>query len=495
MIYRRGRLTTLGSLAEKFCKKALKFSSIPPIAGVNTMDTISVLWIQSRQTAQAASIPAPPNGWKIDLFLSDASLPDCGMGAYGAVVLDFSGGAWGGSDLLERVNTWASGRVTVVYDPSSISSGAMVSVLRITSPAALFPRLAQAFEARRTSDLALLAGRAAEQEASPKQDWERLLVGDSHPMRQLGHMIRMVGGRRATVLITGETGTGKEIAARALHMAGPRRRGPMVPVNCSALPENLLEAELFGHVRGAFTGAHQSRAGRFELADGGTLFLDEIGELPMELQAKLLRALQEREFQRLGSSETVRVDVRVVAATNCDLRTRIEEGRFREDLFYRLNVVPIHMPPLRARREDIPALAGHFTHEICAAERIPVKRLTGDALERLCSYDWPGNVRELENAVEMAIALSGERPLLGAADFPLPENRGSIRDPSAIPVVDVPDGGLDYDRTLALIERSILEQALHKTGGNKKAAAQMLRLKRTTLSAKVRSLDSWVACN
>jgi DNA-binding NtrC family response regulator len=305
----------------------------------------------------------------------------------------------------------------------------------------------------------------------------------------------MVGGRRATVLITGETGTGKEVAARALHLAGPRRRGPLVAVNCSALPENLLEDELFGHVRGAFTGAHQSRTGRFEQADGGTLFLDEIGEMPLELQTKLLRVLQEREFQRLGSSESVRVDIRVVAATNCDLRQRVEEARFREDLFYRLNVVPIHMPPLRARREDIPMLAVHFARKICAAERIPLKGLAGEALDHLCDYPWPGNVRQLENAVEMAIALSGERLRLGPADFPLPEMRSRAAPPPGFPVVAVPDGGLDYERTLALIERSILEQALRKTGGNKNAAAQMLRLKRTTLSAKVRSLDSWAACN
>src|SRR5437868_5448411 len=172
------------------------------------------------------------------------------------------------------------------------------------------------------------------------QAWERLLVGNSSEIRQVVHVIRMVGPRRATVLITGETGVGKEIAARALHLAGPRAPAPFVAVNCTALPENLLESELFGHVRGAFTGAVQGRVGRFEQADGGTLFLDEVGDLPLDLQAKLLRVLQEREFQRLGSSDTVRVDVRIVAATNCDLQQRIEQRRFREDLFYRLNVVP-----------------------------------------------------------------------------------------------------------------------------------------------------------
>ena len=314
-------------------------------------------------------------------------------------------------------------------------------------------------------------------------------------MRQVSHVIRLVGARRSTVLITGETGTGKELAARALHLASPRRKGPWVAVNCSALPENLLEAELFGHVRGAFTGAAQARIGRFEQAHRGTLFLDEIGDLPLDLQAKLLRVLQEREFQRLGSSETIHVDIRVVAATNCDLTERTGEGRFREDLYYRLNVVPVHMPPLRQRREDIPRLARHFVEKICALEGIPLKSLQAEALEHLAAYGWPGNVRQLENAVEMAVALSGDRTLLGIQDFPLAATRRpSFAALSSAPVVSVPDDGLDFEQTLAVIERSILEQALRKTGGNKKAAAGMLRLKRTTLAAKIRSLEN-APCN
>jgi transcriptional regulator with GAF, ATPase, and Fis domain len=263
----------------------------------------------------------------------------------------------------------------------------------------------------------------------------------------------------------------------------------MVAVNCSALPESLLESELFGHVRGAFTGAFQNRIGRFEQAQGGTLFLDEIGELPMDLQSKLLRVLQEREVQRLGSSETIKVDIRIVAATNCDLERRIEQGKFREDLFYRLNVVPLEMPPLRRRREDVPLLATHFVDRVCRAEGIPVKMLTAETLERLCDYSWPGNVRQLENMVEMAVALSGERRTLGLADFQLPAPLAERPMNGRAPLVPVPDCGLDYEHTLAVIERSILEQALRKTGGNKKAAAEMLRLKRTTLSAKVRSLE------
>jgi DNA-binding NtrC family response regulator len=262
----------------------------------------------------------------------------------------------------------------------------------------------------------------------------------------------------------------------------------MVAVNCSALPESLMESELFGHVRGAFTGAFQNRMGRFEQAQGGTLFLDEIGELPMALQTKLLRVLQEREVQRLGSSEIIKVDIRVVSATNCDLVRRMEEGKFREDLYYRLNVVPIEMPPLRRRLDDVPLLACHFVDTVCQAEGIPVKVLMRETLERLCDYSWPGNVRQLENMVEMAVALSGERRTLVPADFPLPAPAAERPMAGRAPLVAVPDSGLDYEETLAVIERSILEQALHKTRGNKKAAADMLRLKRTTLSAKVRSL-------
>jgi transcriptional regulator with GAF, ATPase, and Fis domain len=323
------------------------------------------------------------------------------------------------------------------------------------------------------------------------EDWERLLIGQTPEMRQVSHLIRLVGCRRSTVLISGETGTGKEVVARALHLAGPRRRGALVAVNCSAIPENLLEAELFGHVRGAFTGAVQSRTGRFELAHHGTLFLDEVGDLPMDLQAKLLRVLQEREFQRLGSSETVRVDVRVIAATNCDLVRRVEDGEFREDLFYRLNVVPISIPPLRERRADIPLLAVHFLEKICRFEDLTLKELSPEAEERLLTYSWPGNVRQLENAVESAIALSGERRTLVPSDFRLAAPTPSLKDSQTAPAFAVPDGGLDYEQTLALIERSILSQALRRTRGNKKAAAELLRLKRTTFSAKMRTLERW----
>ncbi len=323
------------------------------------------------------------------------------------------------------------------------------------------------------------------------ETWRRILIGSSETFQEVVRMVRLVGSRRSTVLITGETGTGKEMVARALHMAGPRGRLPMVSVCCSALPENLLEAELFGHIRGAFTGAINHRIGRFEQAHGSTLFLDEIGDMPLDLQAKLLRVLQEREFQRLGSSETIRVDVRVVAATNADLLERVRQGRFREDLYYRLNVVPIHLPPLRARVSDVAALTYHFIQKICRLEDLPPRPISREALGRLTAYSWPGNVRQLENAVERAIVLSGTRAMLYPSDFPLEgHGRRPAAEGASTNFVQVPDDGLDFEQTVGQIARGILEQALRKTNGNKKMAADLLRLKRTTLAAKLRSLET-----
>jgi DNA-binding NtrC family response regulator len=322
--------------------------------------------------------------------------------------------------------------------------------------------------------------RAAE---SSNEAWRAHIVGSSRAIMRTIEVIRLVGSRRSTILITGETGTGKEMVARAIHLASPRAQQPMVAVNCNALPENLLEAELFGHVKGAFTGAVQHRLGRFEQANKGTLFLDEVGDLPLDIQAKLLRVLQEREFQRVGSSETIRVDVRLIAATNVDLVQKIREGKFREDLYYRLNVVPIAAPPLRDRLEDIPLLAHHFVEKICRQEEIPMRRLSPETIERLKNCPWPGNVRQLENVVEMAVALSGTREILYPSDFPLPMQSTRVTPTGAIATND-------FEQTVGRIERQILEDALRKAGGNKTAAAGMLGLKRTTLAAKLKSLEA-----
>jgi DNA-binding NtrC family response regulator len=448
------------------------------------MEAQRVLWINAAGSAELSAVTA---AWRTAFRPPAAALNELHNQYFDAILLDCPIPPWLPGELLEQVRMLAPGAPVLIRHPQATLADA-VRLARMGAYQVLGdgedPRvcLEQALGER-----ASLHPVGSSPHAGP-EGWASLLVGTSPSMRRVYHIIRMVGSRRSTVLITGETGTGKEVAARALHLASPRSRGPFVAVNCSALPETLLEAELFGHVRGAFTGAVQTRAGRFELAHGGTLFLDEIGEMPADLQAKLLRVLQEREFERLGSSETVRVDIRVVAATNCDLAKRIEQGKFREDLYYRLNVVPLDLPPLRQRPGDVALLAAHFAAKICGLERLPLKTITSEGLDRLSGYAWPGNVRQLENAVEMAIAMSGDRLMLAPPDFPLaaaPIPRTSVSENLLVPL---PDSGLDYEQTLAGIERNILQQALQRTGGNKKAAADMLGLKRTTLSAKVRSL-------
>jgi DNA-binding NtrC family response regulator len=307
------------------------------------------------------------------------------------------------------------------------------------------------------------------------------MAGKSAPMRALFQLIETVAPTVATILITGETGTGKEMVARAIHQTSPRHRGRFVAINVSAIPETLLDAELFGHARGAFTGAVAQRQGRLEQADGGTLFLDEVGTMPMALQMKMLRVLQEREFERLGDSRTIKVDVRIVAATNADLTAMVKEGTFREDLYYRLNVIHVTLPALRERAEDIPLLAQTFLKKFAPDRDVTIAQ---DAMRRLMAYAWPGNVRQLENAIERAIAMSGSRTQIEVSD--LPADLQISDEPSAKPSLDLPAEGIDLPALVAQIEKDMIERALTRTVQNKGAAARLLGLKRTTLVEKLK---------
>ena len=314
-------------------------------------------------------------------------------------------------------------------------------------------------------------------------------VGQSPAYLALLRNVREVSASSANVLITGESGTGKEVVAKAIHYGGPRAKAPLVTINCAAIPEQLLESELFGHARGAFTGATSNRKGRFAQADGGTLFLDEIGELPLLLQAKLLRALQQGEVQRVGSDTPIIVDVRVIAATNRNLREEVSEGRFREDLYYRLNVIGVEVPSLRERREDIPVLATAFLERFALANRKEIKGFTPQAMDALLKYSWPGNVRELENAVERAAILClgeyiSERELPMAVSS-APKNNDS----PTLAELQGAAGEEPISMTLDEMERAAILRTLQDTGDNKSEAARRLGITRATLHNKLRRYD------
>jgi DNA-binding NtrC family response regulator len=300
------------------------------------------------------------------------------------------------------------------------------------------------------------------------------IIGRSGSMQDIFATIERVAPTRATVLLAGESGVGKDLIARAIHFHSPRRDRPLVKINCSAIPENLMESELFGYEKGAFTGAQTSKPGKFEQADTGTVFLDEIGDVPGQIQVKLLRILQEREFERLGSNVTRHIDVRVIAATNSDLRAALEQGTFREDLYYRLNVVPLNIPPLRERRQDIPFLANHFIHKLAPDAGCQVEGITDAAMEKLMAYHWPGNVRELENVIERSLVMATGK-LLDSGDIKLeaaPRPRAHNNDGTHF----LPEG-----LTLDQYEQEIIREALKRADGNKSQAARMLGLTRNAL--------------
>jgi two-component system, NtrC family, response regulator AtoC len=332
-------------------------------------------------------------------------------------------------------------------------------------------------------------------DARPEEPSERgrfRLVGQSPAIRQIYGVVEKVANTPSTVLISGESGTGKELIARALHENSTRHAGPFIKINCAAIPKTLMESELFGYDKGAFTGAVGAKPGRFELAHGGTLFLDEIGEIPVEMQVKLLRVLQESEFERVGGIKTIKVDVRLVTATNRDLLEEIAAGNFREDLFYRLNVVPIQIPPLRERREDIPLLAEHFIAKFNERLKKQIVSISPEAVAELVGYNWPGNIRELENLMERTI-LFCEGPEIGVSDLP-PEIVGAAPTPASAAAGEGeprPAAGSLKEAVRAeteRVERELIQRALDATGGNVTQAARKLKISRKSLQTKMKEL-------
>jgi nitrogen regulation protein NR(I) len=411
------------------------------------------------------------------------------------VVTDLVMPRLGGLDLLRRASTdFPDVPVIVITAHGTVDSA--VQALK----AGAFDYITKPFEQSELSKVIAKATRAHEietQNVHGATDGEKPpLVGASSAMRQIYDVVGKVADSPSTVLITGESGTGKELVARELHRNSSRRDKPLIKVNCAAIPKDLVESELFGHEKGAFTGAIGSKPGRFELADGGTLFLDEIGEVPVEMQVKLLRALQESEFERVGGIKTIRVDVRLIAATNRDLEELIRDGRFRDDLYYRLNVVPIALPPLRDRREDIPMLVAHFLDKYNRRLGKRVERIEDEAMQLLLGYGWPGNIRELENLMERSVLFADE-PVIRA--HALPEALRDRAAPPPLPVASIAPvatlaaGGATSMKEIvrhaqAELEKELISRALEETGGNVTRAAKRLQISRKSLQIKMKEL-------
>jgi two-component system response regulator HydG len=374
----------------------------------------------------------------------------------------------------------AHGTIAAAVD--AMREGATDFIEKPFAPEVLRARVEKAIEIareRRGARTARARVEALEQDLEREHDFHGL-VGSSEPMRRVLEQVRKVAATDATVLVHGESGTGKELVARALHGGSPRREKPFVSLSCAAIPEGLLESELFGHEKGSFTGALRRKLGRFELAHEGTLFLDEVGELPPSVQVKLLRVLQERQFERVGGEETVDVDVRLVSATNRDLATMVREGRFREDLYYRLDVVAIHLPPLRERPGDVEELAVHFLARTAPRIGRSVKGFTPEALELLRRHRWPGNVRELENVIEQALVFA-EGDLVTPAELPAALRRA----PPAVAPTPVPTGDRGLTETLEDIERQLILAAYEKARGVKAETARLLGIKPSALYYKL----------
>ena len=446
-----------------------------------------------RPLREATAERLAEHGFRVDQAGSaEEALEKLADFAYDIVVTDLRLPGLDGTEVLaaalerypELIGIVVTGYGTVKGAVEAIKRGAANFITKPFQFDELLHVLSSALEQRRLkAENAYLRSQLAERYSL------KGIVGRSRAMADLFQVIETVSATSSTILITGATGTGKELVARAVHQNSPRRAHRFLALNCSAIPETLLEAELFGHVRGAFTGAVAARQGRLEQAHRGTLFLDEVGTMSASLQTKLLRTLQEREFERVGDSQLIKIDVRVIAATNADLARLVDEGSFRQDLYYRLNVIPLHLPLLRDRREDIPLLAPHLLERLGRALDPPRTNvgLSQEAMRRLMAYSWPGNVRQLENVLERALALSPGRAQLDASD--LPDEVQALGDQPPGTPVWLPDEGIDFESYVSGIERALIRRSLEKTGGNKHQAAKLLNLKRTTLIEKSKRLE------
>jgi two-component system, NtrC family, response regulator PilR len=429
-----------------------------------------------KQADSGESAVAQLADFAFDVILTDLRLP----GMDGSAVVEAAVERY--PDIIAIVIT---GYGTVKDAVEAIKRGARDFVSKPFQIDELLHVLESALEQRRLrSENAYLRAQLEE-----RYRFDQGIVGKSRPMIRLFQLLETVASTNSTILINGETGSGKEVVARAIHQHSPRRLQRFVALNCSAIPETLLEAELFGHVRGAFTGAVGSRQGRLEQAHKGTLFLDEVGTMSSALQMKLLRVLQEREFERIGDTHTTKVDVRIIAATNSDLRRMVADGLFREDLYYRLNVIPVQIPPLRERKEDIPLLVQYFLDKFrpdaAGVGRSPIT-VSQQAMRHLMQYPWPGNVRQLENAIERATAFTVGRTQIDLPDLPPEIQQAPDLMPSA--AIALPENGLDLVEYIGRVERELIQLSLERTGGNKGKAAKLLNLKRTTLVEKLKRL-------
>ncbi len=463
-------------------------------------DEESMRWVLSKALRK--------KGFQVDLASDGGqALRQIQEQSYDLAIVDIKMPVMSGLALLEKARELRPDMLVVVMTAESSMKNAVEAMKRgaydyITKPFdlevidAIIEKVSRVREV--TNQVTLL-----KQELKDRYKVEKNIIGNSPAMRELYKTIGKVAGSDVTVLIQGESGTGKELIARAIHFNSTRLGKPFVAINCAAIPKDLLESELFGSERGSFTGSTERKVGKFEQAHQGTIFLDEIGDMPLELQAKILRVLQEQEITRIGGTTSIAVDVRVVAATNQELAERVRNREFREDLYYRLNVVPVKLPPLRERQEDVPLLLEYFLERACAELEIPVKQCSSEALELLSAHTWPGNVRELENTVKRAVILSNDA-LLTPADFgglsdrfetihadPMNQSLESLVEAklrSAMVGIEKLDKGDIYDRVLEQVERPLIRFILEKTRGNQVRAADLLGINRNTLRKKVQEL-------